>query len=931
MKKIRFFAVLILPLLMLIAMGTGPVRAADVVKVGISEYPGYAEKDADGNLCGADVEYAYKIAQTSGMKIEVVLINDAGDYFGALDSGKVDMLFDTLKNDEREEKYLFSEYEVGSSPQSIYVRKDDSRFQYGDTAQLNGKTFGSEADSYVTDLFRSWCDEHGLTVNIREYAGSDAIDAALDAGEIDAGVYGTDTKEGYRTIQLFSPTPYYIIFRKESQALKNKVDDAMGLILAADPTYEDKLIDKYIGPAKPTESNLTDTEKAYIKAHPTLKVAVLKNDQPFYSQKADGSEEGVLVDFYKKIGQVIGAKFTFVSYNTQADAIAAIKSGGADVIGMYSDSIVKASGQGLRLTTVYATVDVVMVTPAGRSLDDIKTVAVKKRSIGVLSHAALIAGGNIELKGYNTAMECFEAIKSGQTDAMVSGMPSATWLVNQANAGAYSITPLSDLNMDMCGAVDENNTTLGTIMNKGIEASVGSYDTIVTENTLQANTWETFISRIPPWAIVVFAMIMISLVAGLAITVVGLVRHQREKAALDKARLENEQEKARLAAVEKVGEERSEFFAGISHDMRTPLNAIIGFSRLAQEKAISGEVRDYLSKIQTSGNLLLDLISDTLTVSKMNSGKLTLHPQPVETDALLESIAVPVRASAEAKGLTFILDNQIPCARIMADRLNTEKIFLNLLSNAVKYTPEGGHVRFAAALAEGEEDGDRVAMVFTVADDGIGISADFLPHIYETFVQENREGESSGTGLGLSIVRQLITMMDGTIDVESTKGKGTTFTVRLSFEKAAGPSESEKDGDGAGDVKMELAGRKVLLCEDNSLNREIACALLKAKGMTVDNAENGQVGVDLFTSSQPGTYDAVLMDLRMPVMDGYQATRSIRGSDHPDGKSIPIIAMSADTFDDDIRKCLDAGMNDHVPKPVDPARLYSALASALPR
>jgi len=329
--------------------------------------------------------------------------------------------------------------------------------------------------------------------------------------------------------------------------------------------------------------------------------------------------------------------------------------------------------------------------------------------------------------------------------------------------------------------------------------------------------------------------------------------------------------------------------------------------------------------------LLLDLISDTLTVSKMNSGKLTLQLQPVDTDTLLEAIAVPVRASAEARHITFTLDNQIPRRRIMADRLNTEKIFLNLLSNAVKYTPEGGHVRFAAALAEGEGDGERVAMVFTVADDGIGISADFLPHIYETFVQENREGESSGTGLGLSIVRQLITMMDGTIDVESTMGKGTTFTVRLSFEKAASPSEAEKDGGGAGDVKMELAGRKVLLCEDNSLNREIACALLKAKGMTVDNAENGQVGVDLFTSSQPGTYDAVLMDLRMPVMDGYQATRTIRESAHPDGAAIPIIAMSADTFDDDIRKCLDAGMNDHVPKPVDPARLYSALSSALPR
>lgn len=327
----------------------------------------------------------------------------------------------------------------------------------------------------------------------------------------------------------------------------------------------------------------------------------------------------------------------------------------------------------------------------------------------------------------------------------------------------------------------------------------------------------------------------------------------------------------------------------------------------------------------------MDLISDTLTVSKMNSGKLTLQLQPVDTDSLLEAIAVPVRASAEARHITFTLDNQIPRRRIMADRLNTEKIFLNLLSNAVKYTPEGGHVRFAAALAEKEIDGDREAMVFTVADDGIGIAADFLPHIYETFVQQNQGGESSGTGLGLSIVRQLVTMMDGTIDVESTEGKGTTFTVRLSFERAAAPSVPEKAGEAHLETEKVLAGRKLLLCEDNALNREIACALSKAKGMTVDCAENGQVGVNLFTSSPPGTYGAILMDLRMPVMDGYQATRTIRESAHPDGAAIPIIAMSADTFDDDIRKCLDAGMNDHVPKPVDPARFYAALAKAFSR
>ena len=369
------------------------------------------------------------------------------------------------------------------------------------------------------------------------------------------------------------------------------------------------------------------------------------------------------------------------------------------------------------------------------------------------------------------------------------------------------------------------------------------------------------------------------------------------------------------------------FFSNISHDMRTPLNAVIGFSTLAQKPELTVAEKDaYLEKIRFSGNLLLDLVNDTLTISKAGSGKLQLHPEPVSTVELGAAILPPIGVMAERRGVSFYADKSGYRPRtVLADRLSVEKIFLNLLTNAVKYTPEGGHV-WGAVRDEpaGAADPD---LVFTIRDDGIGMSADFLRHLYEPFAQENQAGsESGGTGLGLSIVKQLVDLMGGTIAVKSEKGKGTTFTVRLhlpevSVPESAAPAPPLRQNES-------LAGGRVLLCEDNALNREIACALLKDRGIEVTEAENGAVGLERFSESAPGTFGAILMDLRMPVMDGLEATRRLRALDRPDAKTVPVIAMTADAFAEDEQRCLDAGMNAHIAKPVEPERLYSALRAA---
>ena len=386
-----------------------------------------------------------------------------------------------------------------------------------------------------------------------------------------------------------------------------------------------------------------------------------------------------------------------------------------------------------------------------------------------------------------------------------------------------------------------------------------------------------------------------------------------------------EVEQAKLEA-QRANEAKSAFLSSMSHDLRTPLNGILGFASVALRENDFEKQRDYLEKIQSSGKLLLSLVSDTLEMSRIESGKLVLAEEAVNGRELCETVFTALRPAALRQNVRLTAETlEFPGETVWTDRLKLQKILLNLLSNAIKYTPSGGDVTLRVETLTAP-DGGRNCRI-TVRDTGIGIGEAFLPHLYEPFAQEHR-GEVStvvGTGLGLSIVKRIVDLMDGVIGVETAVGRGTTFTVDLplrpipAFSGAPEPLVSQ----------ISLAGKKILLCEDNELNTEIAAILLRENGMEADCAKNGREGVEKFSASAVGGYDAILMDLRMPVMDGYAATRVIRALERPDAKTIPIIAMTADAFEEDIRRARAAGLTGYVTKPVEPQHLMAALRSSL--
>ena len=935
MKLSRLFRTLIACLL--IAAGalapalTARAEGRRTVRVGVLNDTTFADRGDDGTWRGIDVECMIGIAQKAGFDLEFVDSSSDPDFLGSLDRGVYDVVADVVRTPEREAGYLFTDEAIGETRCTLAVRAADDRWDYGNIEQVSQMKIGVVRSYAINADFRSWCAKHTVTPVIMEYPDVAAMSAALLGGEIDGEVYSAvydgDGTGTLRTIMKFLPESFYYAFRKDDTALKNAVDDALAQILIGNPDYLSGLRSKYEDQYRTNDLPFSAAEQRYIAAHPLLTVAVISGDAPYY-KKSGGADAGVIPDYFALLAADTGFSFRYAAYASQAEAVAAVKSGAADLVGIFSGGVIAAQASGVALTDSFATVESLLMTRAGTAVTAIDRIAVRNRSVEALKDSIARAFPKAGLQTYESAQACFSALKHRRADAVVIGLPSATWLVNQTSASAYSLTPVPGASSELRAAVRGDSQLLCSILNKRIGVTKNRFPGLVTRDTLPADDWQTVIARTPSgWLAAVIAALL-ALVLGLTWSLRQLRRRQRERAAVLAAQAETEREKLRVEAIQRSAEERSQFFANISHDMRTPLNAIINFVRLARREGLpQAQQTRYLDQAESSGKLLLDLIDDTLTVSRLSSDKLELQLQPCRVRGLVEAVASPIREAAERKKIDFALDlSQMPEQTILADRLSVEKVFLNLLTNAVRYTPEGGHIWYT--VVQEPDDGGPLRYTATVRDSGIGIGADFLPHLFEPFAQEKRRGyESVGTGLGLSIVRELVTLMGGTVTAESAVGAGTVFTVRLQFSRApegAVPPAAAAAGSGA-----DLRGRTVLLCEDNALNREIAETLLRGRGMTVVSAEDGARGLELFAASAPRAFAAILMDLRMPVMGGLEAAAAIRALDRPDARTVPIIAMTADAFADDVQRCLDAGMNGHVAKPVEPQSLYAALQAAI--
>lgn len=374
---------------------------------------------------------------------------------------------------------------------------------------------------------------------------------------------------------------------------------------------------------------------------------------------------------------------------------------------------------------------------------------------------------------------------------------------------------------------------------------------------------------------------------------------------------------------------KSKFLSNMSHDIRTPINGIMGMTSIAlKNPGIDDKTRECLTKIDSVSHHLLSLVNDILDMSRIESGKTVIVQEPLDIRTVIENCLSIIRGQTSERSLQIVDEfGQFKYPKILGDELHLRQIFINILGNAVKFTPDGGTITFRAR--EVSSDGVNVSYQFEIEDTGIGMKADFIEHIWESFSQEDggSRSEYKGTGLGMSITKQFVELMGGEISVQSELNAGSIFTVRLSF-LIDTHSEEETIVEY---TQISLEGVHVLLVEDNELNREIAITLLEEEGIVITTAENGQEAVEAFAANPPGTFDVILMDVMMPVMDGMEATRNIRAMEREDASVIPILAMTANAFEEDIRKTREAGMNAHLAKPIDMLVVLKTIANYVKR
>ena len=453
-------------------------------------------------------------------------------------------------------------------------------------------------------------------------------------------------------------------------------------------------------------------------------------------------------------------------------------------------------------------------------------------------------------------------------------------------------------------------------------------DNILTvECTVPNNTW--YFDIIPSrgwiprsyWIMCIAISYIFSLLIA---TVFYLISSKKHRERQYEAELEKSAEQAKNA-----NEAKTRFLFNMSHDIRTPMNAIVGFSGLL-EKNLQNErkAKEYLEKIQSSSNLLLRIINQVLEMARIESGTAVLQLKAEDMDALFHRVNTVFEEDVRKKNLQYHAVLDVRHHYVVCDQTKLQEIMLNIISNAIKYTPEG-HSIYVEVHEAVSENPSKIRYIFSCEDTGIGMSEEYLPHIYEEFSREHSTTENKvpGTGLGLPIIKSMIELMGGSIQVESRQGIGTKFTIDLSFDIALKEEVYGSEDTIESSAIHTIKGKRILLVEDNELNAEIAKTVLEDVGALITRAENGQQALELFKEKPAGTFDVILMDLMMPVMDGYTATRKIRELERSDAKTVPIIAMTANAFQEDAEKCIAVGMNAHLAKPLDIEKMKKTIKS----
>ena len=925
-------------LLLLLSVVLPVKAAAETAPVKVVRVGSFEDTFNYCNEKGARKGYGYELLETlsgyTGWQFEYVTC-DWSDCFEKLENGEIDIMGGISYTEDRAEEMLFSDEPMGEEKYYLYADLSRADISASDFKTLDGKKIGVVMGTEPEVMLTEWEEKHGIKTEHVNISNNEDVKQKLANHEIDCFVSLEESywaELGISTITRVGKSSIYYVLNKDRPDLKEELDNAMSTLDEEAPFYTADLCKKYFSlDYKPI---LTGEEKAWLKEHGAIRMGFLTSDRGVSTyDPATGEITGTITDYIQFAADCLGnqeLEFQLVGYDDKEAELNALKSGEIDMIFHFDQSPNLAEEYRLARTNTTWTANMMVVTNKQLFIENqVNRVAVPQNKISLTRYLAFYYP-QWEIVDCDTQEDAIKLVKDGQADCFVTGVSSEAKY--SKNHGFYSVPLPNPANS--CFAVKSGNRSLLSILNKTIKAmpanmltsSLAMHKSSARKVTLSDFIKDNF-----------FMVLLVSsiAVAAVLLTILKLLQKARKaEAAAKKAANDTQELNAKLqVAVEKAesaNRAKSTFLFNMSHDIRTPMNAIIGYADLASRHSDDpAKLKNYMENIQVCGQNLLMLLNNVLDLARIENDKTEMEYSVSDVDKDFRNCVAMFRNQADSKGQTLTVTTHLLHPYVYADIPHLTEVCTNLVSNAVKYTGAGGTIRCNVTQKPGEKEG-WCDTVVTVADNGIGISQEFQKHIFEPFERERTSTVSrvEGSGIGMGIVKKLVGLMGGTVAVESKIGVGSTFTVTIPCRIASEDETQAKRETNPSDQKC-LCGTRILLTEDNDLNAEIATELLQEEGCTVDRAKDGVECVDMLEKAANGTYQLILMDIQMPVMNGYDAARKIRGLDDPQKANIPIIAMTANAFTEDRQVALDAGMNDHIAKPINMNVLVPTLRKYL--
>ena len=889
--------------------------------------------DNNGVRRGYGYELMQALAGYTGWEFEYVKC-DWSNCFDKLENGEIDIMGDISYTDERAQKMLFSDEPMGEENYILYADLSNMDVETSDFKFMDGKRVGVLMGTEPEIMLTEWENKNGIQTEHVNVYNNDDVEKKLANHEIDCFVSLEESiwsEQGIASVTTIGKSGIYFAINKERSDIKTELDYAMRQLEQDSPFFKADLYKKYF--TLDYNQSLTGGEKSWLEEHGDIRIGFLNNDPAIFSMDEETGElTGMLSEYVSYAKDCLGnqtLKFNIQEYDDYSEMLQALQEHEIDMIFYAGRNPDLAEKKGYTLTNTAWTYSLMAVTDEKYfNEDESYTVAVPKEQEALKQHIAFNYP-QWKIVDYDSFEDAADMIANEEADCFLMGASQA---MIYDNSQKFRSIPLTKT-MEACFAVRDGEGTLLSILNKTLK--VMPSDMLTSALAIYDSTAD----KVTFWDFVKDNMIAFFVAAGFfALSIISIIlvllRKARKAESVAKLaandtkklndKLENALKKAEAASLAKTC-----FLNNMSHDIRTPMNAILGYAQLMEDE-LKGkdlpETSEHLEKLQQSGNLLLSIINNVLDMARIESGRMEIDENYARIENIRQTLFEIFDDEAKKKNLAFRYTINVEHEHILTDTTKVKEIFVNILSNAIKYTPSGGSVTINVDELICDEPGYMIVRT-RVSDTGIGMSQDYQTKIFDAFTRERNTTMSkiTGSGLGMPIVKKYVDLLGGTIDVKSEFGKGSTFTVTLKHRIADEGYYTEKHVEELETDSGILEGRNILLAEDNDLNAEIAEAILERAGLKIERVEDGIQCVNQIMEMPAGTYDMILMDIQMPKMDGYKATQAIRNLPDKDKACIPIIAMTANAFEEDKRDAIEAGMNGHVAKPIQVDKLLSTL------